>query len=135
MKAVNKGFTLIELMIVVAIIGVLAAVAIPAYQNYVGKAQFSAGLSQIAALKTGADMYIHEHGKLPDAASQIGAPVAYDNGTLTLNASHMTFQFTKGTKGIANQSIRLTKDANNAWACTTNATLDFVTGCTTGTIN
>lgn len=52
MKNVQKGFTLIELMIVVAIIGILAAVAIPAYQDYTIRARVSEGLSLAASAKT-----------------------------------------------------------------------------------
>ena len=53
MKRVQEGFTLIELMIVVAIIGILAAIAIPAYQDYTIRAQITEGLNLAAGVKTG----------------------------------------------------------------------------------
>src|SRR5690625_6166901 len=52
MKTVQKGFTLIELMIVVAIIGILAAVAIPQYQNYIGSSQVSRVMGETGAIRT-----------------------------------------------------------------------------------
>lgn len=52
MKQVQKGFTLIELMIVVAIIGILAAVAIPQYQNYIASSQVSRVMGEVGALRT-----------------------------------------------------------------------------------
>lgn len=56
MKTMQKGFTLIELMIVVAIIGILAAIAIPQYQNYVTKSQVTRGIGELGAYKTIVDL-------------------------------------------------------------------------------
>jgi len=65
MKRLNSGFTLIELMIVVAIIGILAAVAIPQYQNYVARAQVSEALVLASGAKTAVAEYFNVNGKFP----------------------------------------------------------------------
>lgn len=65
MKAVQKGFTLIELMIVVAIIGILAAIAIPAYQNYTIRAQVTEGLNLADGWKTGVSEFYAQNGTFP----------------------------------------------------------------------
>jgi type IV pilus assembly protein PilA len=65
MKKIQQGFTLIELMIVIAIIGILAAVAIPAYQDYTVRAKVSEALSVAAQAKTAVSEYYITQGSLP----------------------------------------------------------------------
>ena len=72
MKQVQKGFTLIELMIVVAIIGILAAIAIPAYQDYTIRAQASEGLAMASAAKASIAEYYADKGAFPVDADALG---------------------------------------------------------------
>src|SRR5277367_1375398 len=65
MKTLQKGFTLIELMIVIAIIGILAAIAIPAYQNYTIRSQVTEGLSLAAGWKTAISEFYSQNGTFP----------------------------------------------------------------------
>jgi type IV pilus assembly protein PilA len=67
MKTLQKGFTLIELMIVVAIIGILAAIAIPAYQDYTIRAQVTEGLNLASAIKASVSEFYAQNGVWPTA--------------------------------------------------------------------
>ena len=69
MKKLQQGFTLIELMIVVAIIGILAAIAIPAYQDYTQRAQLGEAFTIVSAAKTAIEEYAQTNGAYPDAAA------------------------------------------------------------------
>jgi type IV pilus assembly protein PilA len=109
LKTVQKGFTLIELMIVIAIIGILAAIAIPAYQNYTIRSQVTEGLSLADGWKTGISEYYAQYGSLPVGASTTGqanylastgakstgkyvSSVTVSNGAITITYSSATPQ-------------------------------------------
>ena len=70
-RKTNKGFTLIELMIVVAIIGILAAVALPAYNNYAVRAKISEGISQAQGYKTAVAEYYNLNRSLPGSSANV----------------------------------------------------------------
>ena len=78
MRKIQQGFTLIELMIVVAIIAILAAIAIPAYQDYVIRSQVSEGMSLATGAKAAVWDYISNHGKMPASNQSAGLAAPAD---------------------------------------------------------
>jgi type IV pilus assembly protein PilA len=85
-RMIQKGFTLIELMIVVAIIGILAAVALPAYQDYTIRAQVSESMALASGLKTAVSDYFSASGAFP--ADNVAATCG-DSGTIATCAGSL----------------------------------------------
>jgi len=136
MKQIQKGFTLIELMIVVAIIGILAAVAIPAYSDYTKKAKFTEVVQATQAMKTAVEVCLSENsglveecgngsGGVPAAVGSNGKYVASvgltvgGTGAADGTAAKMYLQAAAGTTGGLNgQTYRLIPKWNSSTGIT-----------------
>ncbi len=104
MKNLQKGFTLIELMIVIAIIGILAAIALPMYSDYTSRTRAAATVSEIASLKLAVGMCVADTGKLEDCDT--GADAAIPAFVDTKNTFDVTVEdgVIKGTSGATSEA-------------------------------
>ena len=128
MKKQQSGFTLIELMIVVAIIGILAAIALPAYQDYTARAQASEGAKVVSGIQADIGVYVAENGSLlgvdadPGITASAGALQGKYVGAVAVGAGGViTSTFVAGVLG--GQAMTLTPTLNGAgtqiaqWTC------------------
>lgn len=158
-RTMQQGFTLIELMIVVAIIGILAAVAIPQYQNYVAKSQVARVMGEAGALKTVVETCILD-GRTGGAVYNSTATVAANECLIGATTSNLLADGSTTPKGVPvvtfatgndpttivatfgnnaakplvdtnKNTLTWTRDANGSWSCSSTIPVQFrPAGCT-----
>ncbi|MFN3713952.1 MAG: pilin [Alcanivoracaceae bacterium] len=125
MKSVQQGFTLIELMIVVAIIGILAAVAIPAYSDYTVRAKVSEGLSLASGAKTSVTEFALSTGGLPADNAEAGllSPTSITGNnvaSVTVNGGNIEIEYSNDAAIQGNTVILVPANTQGSiiWSCT-----------------
>lgn len=138
---ISSGFTLIELMIVVAIIAVLAAIAVPVYQTYVARAHATAGLAEIDPGRTAYETLVNQgvvSGSYYADVDNLGLPSTTSNcSSITATApvsGKSTIQCVlRGTTSVSGSYIDLVRSSSGSWQCVSNLNPDYMpSSCISG---
>ena len=122
MKKLQQGFTLIELMIVVAIIAILAAIAIPQYQNYVLRSQMTRAVAELNNLRTSVEVCESDGSITGDCdLASITSDMLITSPSVTFNPSVISAEFgDKASARLHGGTITLTRGATAGWVCQMN---------------
>ncbi len=130
MKRIQQGFTLIELMIVVAIVGILAAIALPAYQDYVVRSKMSEGVAAAAACKTSVAEYASTKGSFPATTDAAGCSTLATQYVATASVTAGTITVDTINTGAGNCNLILTPQgvatAITGWSGSTTCSSKYV---------